>query len=199
MKHSILLTLALLSMISLHAQYQDEEAIKPVVYRNQMLIAPFYFFDETLMFSYERIFPSNGALRITPSVTLSNVENDTRLSREGFGLDMGYKAFIVDKSKRSTVFNVYIGPYVMYKHVSNSRRDFASPSSIKKETMNVLSGGFDAGIKLTVGRFVLDFTLGGGIRYPQLENPETVSVTSYFDDEYKGIVPRINLFVGVTL
>ena len=95
MKRIILTVLVFPYVISLLAQSQIEESLKSKVWRNQILVAPFYFFDNTFMVSYERIFPANGALRITPSITLSNIDQE----REGIGLDLGYKAFIVDKSR----------------------------------------------------------------------------------------------------
>ena len=207
MKHFILTALLCFAgVLCLQAQSQPEEQPKLNVYRNQILIAPFYFFDNTFMISYERVFPSNGALRITPSITLSNINSSSYSyttpkyeSREGVGLDLGYKAIVLDKSKKAATFNVYIGPYAMYKHVNNSKFDEAT-QAYRADQYDILGLGIDSGLKLIFGgRFVLDVTLGGGVRYPLFDSNDKRVVTDTFDDEFKGVIPRINLFLGVTL
>jgi hypothetical protein len=195
MKRAILITVlvCLANAVAIQAQTESnfQKTSETGVFNNQLLFAPFYFFDQTLMVSYERIFQGNGALRITPSFTLSNADRFNYGNREGFGLDLGYKAFLITNQKnRMTLFNVYLGPYIMYRNIKNPR--------IQPEAFNVLGGGIDTGIKFTFGhRFVLDITVGGGIRNPSIKGG--FSSDGIFDDAFKGIAPRINLFLGATL
>ena len=186
MKRIIFSALVLMSIIGLQAQTIDSQ--KPNIYRSQLLIAPFYFFDATFMMSYEYLITDNGALRITPSITLEDGY------REGFGIDLGYKAFLLRKSR---IVNVYVGPYAYYNYLKstdwNYYYDYNSGyghDEIEINYNNILGLGVDTGVKFTFGRFVLDLTLGGGIRYPLNDNLSSPS---------KSIVPRINLMFGVTL
>lgn len=192
MKRTILTALALLGLISLQAQ--NLKLPQSTTYRNQILVSPPYLIENTFMVSYERIFPTKGALRITPSVTLSNVENDIwDEQREGAKIDIGYKAFLIEKGE-VVKFNLYLGPYVMYKYLMSSV-GIADSEGYSSKEYNIFGAGVDAGIKLTVARFVMDFTLGGGVRYPLDTHGETA--TSIFSDNYKGIVPRANLSLGI--
>jgi hypothetical protein len=193
MKRIIFSALVLMSIIGLQAQTIDSP--KSNFQRSQLLIAPFYFFDATFMVSYEHPIAKNGALRITPSITLS--EDDYNDSREGFGIDLGYKAFLL---RNSRIVNVYVGPYAYYKSIKHTYREYSyyyddygyyNYSDYEKISYNnnVFGLGIDTGVKCIFGRFVLDLTLGGGIKYP----------TNSESNEYKGIAPRANLMFGVTL
>lgn len=211
MKRILLTVIASLAIVGAWAQSSQTEK----VYNNQLLIAPFYLLDETFMLSYERIFTDNGALRITPSVTLSNVNNGLfdindsyRKNREGFGIELAYKALLFPTDR---VFNVHFGPYVLYRYVKNTYESYTSDLSyssylnpnptIKTERFNVMGAGIDTGIKLTMGRFILDFTVGGGLRYPANNSDFEIdnSASDIFDDNFKGIAPRVNFFLGVAL
>jgi len=181
-------------------QAQTIEQPKSNFQRSQLLIAPFYFFDATFMMSYEHPIARSGALRITPSITLSNDDYD---NREGFGIDLGYKAFLLGKSR---VINVYVGPYAYYKHIKSIERSayyYDSYYDYRYEYIttyhNIVALGVDTGVKCIFGRFVIDFTFGGGIRYPiDAKNiyDDYVDIYSY---NYKGIAPRANLMFGITL
>jgi len=203
MKRIIFTTLVLMAMLSLNAQTTETIETPQKIYRNQLLIAPFYFFDATYMMSYEYLISTNGALRITPSVTLSNVDKESSLfnsyrNKEGYGIDLGYKIFLLRKGDGKV--NVYIGPYAMYKYVKfiYSKEDHTYDFVKNKiDDYNVFGLGVDAGIKFIFGHFVLDLTVGGGIRYPQFENDDNYTASSIFDDYYKGITPRANLMLGV--
>jgi len=199
MKRIIFVTIALMGVMSLQAQSVDWQ--KPNIRRNHLLFSPFYLFDATFMMSYEYLFPYKGALRLTPSITLSNSLNNTYYSglksREGFGLDAGYKIFLSEKPR--TIFNPYIGPFLMYKYVRHTRTDdviIVPVQPVYNDVYHVFGAGVEGGVKLVFGRFTLDATVGRGVRY---HNDQNSIATDVFDDVYKGIIPRINLFVGVAL
>ena len=194
MKRTIFTALILIGMISVQAQ--NVETTRQNFHQNQFLFSPFHFFDGTFMLSYERMMPNgNAALRITPSITLSNVQQfgwwgdeDRRIGRQGFGLDVGYKFFLLNNPRR---FNFYVGPYAMFRQINNRFR------YLPTERIDVLGMGVDAGMKMTFGRFVMDFTLGGGLRYAMFEGSENHSTPDIFDDKYRGIMPRANFVLGI--
>lgn len=201
MKRIILFTVfALVGIVSLQAQSTEPEPAK--VYKNQLLIAPFHLFDATFMLSYERLFPLNNTnteLRITPSVMLSNIDQDDysfwgeeepSYNREGFGIDVGYKIFLFDSSRK---INIYAGPYALYKYIRHNYTE--EPDG----TINAIGFGVDTGVQICFGRFVMDATLGGGMRYPMFDGSDTYSAESIFDDRYKGITPRVNFVLGLML
>ena len=183
MKRIIITTvLVLVGIIGLQAQTVDSH--KSNFQRSQLLFAPFYLFDATFMMSYEYLLTDNSALRITPSITF--IDDDD--SYKGFGIDLGYKAFLLGNSRW---INVYVGPYAYYKYIKSAKR-LIYPYYIHEYDVidNILGLGIDTGVKFTFGRFVLDFTFGGGIRYPLNDNRSSPS---------KSIVPRANLMFGITL
>ena len=174
---SIITLLALVGTFGLQAQSSDLP--RSGFQRSQLLFSPVYLFDATFMMSYEQPLSRSGALRITPSITLEDNGYD---SREGFGIDLGYKVFLL---RNSRVINFYVGPYAYYNHLKST----GSYNYNRLYYRDTLGFGIDTGVKCIFGRFVIDFTLGGGIKYPLNAN----------SNEYKGIAPRANLMFGVTL
>ena len=163
------------------------------------MMNPFYFFDGTFMLTYERLFPT-GSLRITPSITLQNVNNGNFDQREGWGLDFGYK-FFLSPPKR---VNLYMGPYALYRKLSVGGNHYIDDNGYagyryRTDVYDILGLGVDAGIKFIIGgRIVIDLSLGGGVRYPYL-NGKTFNSTAndIFDVDYKGVVPRGNFSIGI--
>ena len=166
---------------------------------NHMLFSPLYFFDGTFMLTYERLFAS-GSLRITPSIKLQNLTDQDYSQREGWGLDMGYKFFF---TKRLYPANFYMGPYALYKNIRvkvpyDYDPMFGSTPRFQTDTYNIMSFGVDSGIKFIFGRFTMDISFGGGIRYAYVDGYTYKSSRSeWFDIDYKGIVPRGNISFGV--
>jgi len=163
-----------------------------------MLFSPFYFFDGTFMLSYERLF-SSGALRITPSIKLQNLSDEHYSQREGWGIDLGYKFFLNNRPGKS---NFYLGPYALYKNTKVKESyiydDDFSFKRTRIDTYNVIGLGVDTGIKFIFGRFTMDISLGGGIRYAYMDGYTFNSTKSeWFDVDYKGIVPRGNFSFGI--
>ena len=196
MKSIVLTVLILVGIIGLQAQ--TVESSQPKVYHNQLLIAPFYLFDGTYMLSYEFIFLKSGTFRITPSVTYSNTTNNTAPynyseRRNGYGIDLGYKAFLI---RNSRVVNVYAGPYTYLKYINSNESTFTYEHSMYEGYSyqnNILGFGVDTGVKCTLGHFVIDLTLGGGTRYP-------ISILTIYRntyEKYKGLELRANLMLGI--
>ena len=198
------ITLAIVASLfasSLFAQTYYQERRNPVVnHPNHILFSPFYFFDGTFMLTYERLFPT-GALRITPSIKLQNLSDQEYTQKEGWGLDAGYKFFFTSRPRAA---NFYMGPYGLYKNIkAKAPVPYESFSSSRTryyntDTYRIVSFGVDAGVKFIFGRFTMDLSFGGGIRYVYL-NGETFenSEVEWYDIDYKGIVPRGNFSLGI--
>lgn len=189
---------------SLFAQtrYSERMAL-PISNSNHVLFSPFYFLDGTFMLTYERLF-SSGALRITPSIKLQNIDDQHYSQREGWGLDFGYKFILTNRPRK---VNFYLGPYALYKNIkvkspvylsSSSYYPLMEPTTYAKKTYNILGMGVDSGVKFIFGRFVMDISFGGGIRYAYIDGYSYAnSGAEWFDIDYKGIVPRGNISFGV--
>ena len=168
---------------------------------NHFMMSPFYFLDGTFMLTYERLFQT-GSLRITPSVTLQNLSNHKLIEghdqREGWSLDAGYKFFLTSRPYK---VNFYMGPYGLFRSLSSyyQTHDYENGTyRDNTDTYHIVSFGIDGGIKCIFGRFVMDVSLGGGVRYPYLNGaPFKGSASNVFDVQYKGIVPRGNFSLGV--
>ena len=206
MKCKILLTIVVsLVMGSLFAQTHYPEKKSVTIYNpNHILFSPLYFFDGTFMITYERLF-SSGSLRITPSIKLQNLDDQRYTQKEGFGLDLGYKFFFTNRPYRA---NFYLGPYALYKNIkaksptypyySSSFYPSTESTTYIINTYNIIGMGVDTGIKFILGRFTMDISLGGGIRYAYLDgNTFESSGIEWYDIDYKGIVPRGNFSIGI--
>jgi hypothetical protein len=198
-KHIVLIVaIAILSVMGLQVQAQQDTPVSAEKL-NRLLISPFSIFDGTLALSYERLLPFGDALRITPIVILSNgfLRGGTR---SGVGIDVGYKL-----QSLAGLPNVYVAPYFMYKQLERAvvHADdivFGASTSIPltSSTITVYGVGVDAGVNYIIGWFITDFTLGFGMRYPVLSNKRFESLARFqSNDDYKGIMPRIKITIGL--
>jgi len=197
MKVKILLTVVASLLVGfLFAQTDNaEKKVGVLNHPNHILFSPLYFFNGTFMLTYERLFPS-GSLRISPSVKLQHIDDYRFTQKEGLGIDLGYKFFL---TKRPFRVNFYLGPYALYKSVK-VKKAVDKHSSIKTyntDIYDVVGLGVDTGVKFIFGRFTMDVMAGGGIRYAYLNGRSfDSSYALWYDVDYKGIVPRINLSLG---
>jgi len=178
-----------------HAEKRFSTVEKP----NHLLFSPLYFFDGTFMLTYERLFPS-GAIRITPSIKLQNLSDDSYSQREGWGLDAGYKFFLTNGLRKA---NFYMGPYTLFKNINvknaiTYHEIDGKVTQYQTDRYNIVGFGVDTGIKFIFGRFTMDISLGGGIRYAYIEGyTYKNSGSEWYDIDYKGIIPRGNFSFGV--
>ena len=199
MKKKILLTLACILFVGqIFAQTRYfERRNPPIPNPNHFLFSPLYFFDGTFMLSYERLF-SSGSLRITPSIRLQNIDDQRYTQREGWGMDIGYKFFFTGRPRHT---NFYLGPYTLFKNIKEKSPSYSSsytPSNYIVDNYNIIGIGVDTGIKFIFGRFTMDISLGGGIRYAYLDGYSFEnSGVEWWEIDYKGIVPRGNFSIGV--
>jgi len=199
MKTKITLAIvASLFVATLAAQTHGAEKRSSTIHNpNHLLFSPFYFFDGTFMITYERLFAS-GSLRVSPSIKLQNLSDEFYSQREGWGLDVGYKLFL---NPRPHKVNFYMGPYALYKNINVKELTPSFESLFKQyqtNTYNILGLGVDTGVKFIFGRFTMDISLGGGIRYAYIDGYTFKnSESTWFDEAYKGIVPRGNLSFGI--
>ncbi|MCL2727564.1 MAG: DUF3575 domain-containing protein [Bacteroidales bacterium] len=199
MKSKITLAIvASLFMGTLAAQTSNAENQLSTNYKpNHLLFSPFYFVDGTFMLTYERIFASSS-LRVTPSIKLQNLSDEFYTQREGWGIDVGYKFFLTQRPKRG-IF--YLGPYALYKNINVKESGKSLESSFVQDisdTYNIMGLGVDTGVKFIFGRFTMDISIGGGIRYAFIDGYTFKnSGSDWYDVDYKGIVPRGNLSVGI--
>ncbi|MDR2963631.1 MAG: hypothetical protein LBU90_08405 [Bacteroidales bacterium] len=207
-KNSAIFTLLIfLCAINAHAQSSESKT-----YNNLFQFSPFHFFASTFYLSYERAFPElNSALRISPFITVKQKSSGyyygygetfyydySPVRKEVYALEVAYKWFTFENPRK---FNIFLSPYAQYKYISrqgnadiyNEIGEFVSDGNTIN---NVIGFGIDSGLRFAFGRFVMDFTLGGGMRLP-LNETDYIS-SDMFSDTYRGVVPRGNFLLGMT-
>ena len=186
--------------------------------RNAIKISPVEFGKAEFQISYERYFGDrSSSITISPSFILK--ENNYE-SKEGFQIGGQYRIFLshVRSDSRSVFLGLHnIGLYTgLYAHYLDYTEDYKfnwwdnSTSTehngdfTKKVT--AIEGGAIIGVQIDITkRILLDFFVGGGIRYTDYTDskdgvvPDNYYYEEYgvFDIEYQGVKPRIGFQLGV--
>lgn len=187
-------------------------------YKNALKISPVEFGKAEFQVAYERYFGDRStSLTIMPSITLKENNNETI---EGFQIGAQYRIFLSHlRSDEKRVFlglhniGLYTGVYSQYQDYKNTYNfswwDMDTSSEMNGEftkDLTSIEGGAIIGVQVDITqRILLDFYVGGGVRYTDLtDSKEGVVDENYFyeeygvfDPEYKGVKPRIGFQLGV--
>lgn len=186
--------------------------------KNAIKISPVEFGKAEFQIAYERYFGDrSSSFTISPSFILK--ENNFE-SIEGFQIGGQYRVFLTHlRSDSKSVFlgfhniGLYTGLYAQYQDYKNDykftwwdmmtnveqNRDFT-------KKVSAIEGGAIIGVQIDITkRILLDFYVGGGIRYTDFtDSKDGVVEENYyyeeygvFDPEYKGVKPRIGFQLGV--
>lgn len=186
--------------------------------KNALKISPIEFGNAEFQLSYERYFGDrSSSIQIMPSFIL---EENGDESREGFQAMLQYRFFLshLNKDEGKTFwglqnFGFYAGAYGLYFYQNEDRLvywyDPMNPGdnydNFNKE-ITAGEGGAIIGMQVDVTeRIIIDFYVGGGIRYTDIvdeyipnENTPYYEYYDVFDPEYKGVKPRLGLQIGIT-
>jgi len=186
--------------------------------RNALKISPVEFSKAEFQISYERYFGDrSSSLMISPSFILK--ENNVE-SIEGFQVEGQYRIYLSHlRSDNRNVFlgfhniGLYTGVYLRYMDYQedyqfmwyDNNLGIPYTDEFTKE-VTATEGGAIIGVQIDITkRILLDFFVGGGIRYTDfVDTKEPVVGQEYyyedygvFDPEYKGVKPRIGFQLGV--
>jgi hypothetical protein len=186
--------------------------------RNAIKISPVEFGKAEFQIAYERYFGDrSSSITISPSIILK--ENNYE-SKEGFQIGGQYRIFLSHiKSDSRRIFlgfhniGVYTGLYAQYQDYKEDYKsnwwDMATDMQSNGEFTKKISateGGAIIGVQIDITkRILIDFFVGGGVRYSDITDSKDGVVDenqyyedySVFDPEYKGVKPKIGFQLGV--
>lgn len=211
MKKNILIIL--LSLITLSTYAQDTHFEN----KNSLKISVFEFGRAEFQCTYEHYFGNrSSSISIMPSIILT--ENREEYTK-GFQIMGQYRIYLSHlRSDEQHVFlgmhniGFYTGAYGLIRdqkedysfgYWDNSKNEYVN--DIYSKTVLAYEGGVIIGIQIDItSRIVLDYYMGGGVRYTDntdtFEDPgDDIYIDSYgvFDQEYQGVKPRFGLQVGI--
>ena len=214
MRKVILMFLSIFLVLGFtHAQESNDHFSK----KNAIKINPVAFGNANFQMTYERFLGERtSSIMIAPSVTLLESNEESKSGWEVMGQYRFYLTHL-RKDKQEMFLNVhnygfYTGVYGLY---SNYKEDFIRGywdeqnnlyvNEEYNKVVNAFEGGALIGIQIDVTkRILVDFYIGGGIRQAEISDTYLESITtpeyydSYgiFDQEYKGVKPKIGLLIG---
>jgi len=185
--------------------------------KNALKISPVEFGRAEFQMSYERYFGDRtSSLVISPSIILkeSSVE-----SKEGFKIEGQYRFYLSHiREDQGDVFlgfhniGIYTGVYASYMDYTEDYQYFGYDPDNQQSFMLDLTktatageGGAIIGLQIDItSRILLDFFVGGGIRYSDvfdeqstLDKDQFFNDPGVFDPEYQGVKPRIGFQLGI--
>lgn len=186
--------------------------------KNAIKISPVEFGQAEFEMAYERYFGDRStSITISPSVMLKENNSETI---EGFQIMGQYRIFLSHlRSDEGSVLlgfhniGLYTGLYAQYQDYKedykyswwNMETNEQFESEFTKE-VTAMEGGAIIGVQVDITkRILVDFYVGGGIRYTDFtDSKEGVVDDMYyyeeygvFDPEYKGVKPRIGFQLGI--
>lgn len=189
-----------------------------VIYnQNAIKISPFEFGRAEFQLHYERYFNNRkSSITVAPSIFLRDNANE---KANGWQLMSQYRFYLTHYNGEADriflgLYNVgfYTGLYGLYLDYSE---DFVSgqydpiSSEYIMSTYNKTVNSFEAGPLLGVQiditkRILIDFFVGGGIRWSDYTNSYTDEIENYgsfgvFDTEYTGVKPKLGFTIGITI
>ena len=210
------LLLVFISIFFLYNSYAQNDI--PVVYKeNAIKISPFEFGRAEFQLSYERYFNNRkSSISIVPSIFLRDNEAE---KASGWQLMSQYRFYLTHYNGEADriflgLYNVgfYTGIYGLYLDYSEDFvQGYYDPltSEYEMQTYNKTVNSFEAGPLLGVQiditkRILIDFFVGGGIRWSDYTNSYTDEIENYgsfgvFDAEYTGVKPKLGFAIGITL
>ena len=184
---------------------------------NAIKISPVEFGNAQFEMAYERYFGDrSSSLVLLPSIFL---KDDVRESKEGYQLGAQYRVYLSHvRSDEKSVFlgfhniGLYAGVYAQYLDYTedyqfswwDNEKNESITLEMRKDVKSTEGGAF-LGLQLDVTKKILiDFYIGGGVRYSDFTDTKTELVdpnnyfedVSVFDPEYKGVKPKFGLQLG---
>ena len=187
-------------------------------YNNAVKISPVELGNAEFQMSYEKYFGERtSSIMISPSFIL---KEEGQESKKGWQIMGQYRFYLthIRKDQQSTFLGLHnVGFYTgLYGQYLDYDEDYISGywdektqlyiTDIFDKKINAYEGGAIIGMQIDVTpRIILDFYIGGGIRYTEIEDNRTdpnnydyYESYSVFDVEYKGVKPRIGFQIGIS-
>lgn len=208
MKNFLMVCAFLISAWSLSVDAQNTQ------YKNVIKISPVQFANSTFELNYERYFnDKKQSVVLSPALLLR--ENGAE-SLVGFKALVQHRFYFTHLHKGTNntwgMSNVafYGGSYVQFLNAkedywgSYNDGDYNYYTEIFEKDISSIEGGVLLGMQVDIiPRLVLDFYLGGGIKYAEVEdtlepflNDGYSNSYGVLDKEYTGVVPRASIQFG---
>lgn len=211
MKKMIYLVILMFSIQGLAAQNNTFEK------NNVLKISPIEFGRAEFKLSYERYFNNRqSSILISPTLILKGDDEDARVGWRAMAQYRYYLSHlnVSNENEFLGIYNLgfYAGLYGLYldyqDKYSISTYDNETGMNIiyeNERNINAQEGGAIVGLQMDLTqRFVIDFYVGGGIRFSAVQNSVVIENDYYspsrggiFPYEYNGVKPTFGLMVGL--
>lgn len=214
MKKTIISLVFIVLVIS-KVEAQKEHHVDYIL--NALKINPIVFGRAEFNLSYERYFSNRkSSITISPSIYLK--ENISQ-SINGWQIASQYRFYLTHFNKQNRrVFlgmenlGFYSGVYALTQdYAEDFQRGYWDPQTNEytmrdfRKEVTAYEGGALIGIQIDITkRIVMDFNVGGGVRYSDYINtyeqssPDYLEDYSVFDPEYQGVKPKVEFLLGMT-
>lgn len=189
------------------------QEIKEYKYTRALKLSPFEFGKSQFQLAYEHYFGNRSkSVVLLPSFIL---ERSSEKNSSGVELGAQYRIYLSHSGGGRLFHNIgfYTGGYGVGLKLSEDYNWLQYPvgggnptSQILRNEVSSVEGGVLLGIQIDITeRFILDFFVGGGVRYSDVNDQRATSTDNYynyygvFDREYTGIKPRVGFQLGITL
>jgi len=185
--------------------------------RNSIRTSPFEFGKAEFQLGYEYYWPDRkSSIIILPSIVLKDSPQEVK---EGLMLETQYRFYIshLRSDERHVLLGFHnigfytgiYGRYTNYKEEYDytwwNNQDQTSTTQRFEKKVTAGEGGILIGFQMDITkRILIDFFIGGGIRYPRNIDTKTDIISpgdyynevSVFDMDYKGVKPKVGFQLG---
>lgn len=197
---------------------QESTILDQEEYKTRLKVSPIQFGQSYFEFTYERMIDQGRkSFSISPMIMLKRNSSE---EFQGIQLELQYRIYLKQLNKEThntwifSDLDLYSGFYINGLTYNEDYQagyyDVEQDLFVEEQFNKTIKGaetGVFVGLQLGISkRIVVDFTVGGGVRYTdvmdEFENVPAEYNYNYYDVwdiEYLGVKPRLNLQVGITL
>lgn len=187
----------LLCLFTIAVSAQDNKD-KGENYKSIIKFSPLQFIFNTFQLGWEIKDVKSSSIQFNLGVCY--LDNDTKY-KEGYIGEFQYRMYVLknETSTANTMHNLYLGPYLNYKHYIIDQKYYSynyngTYTYTNHDVFNAYNFGVLAGINSIIAkRFHIDFYFGGGLR----TSDSNANADNIMEEGYKGIAPRFGFDLGV--
>jgi len=212
MKTKLAVLFFFISSLTLYAQ----EDFLSTGYNSAIKITPATFAKSEFQLTYEKYFNNRKfSISLIPSIILKDNNDESKEGWQGMSQLRFYLSHLNKENGRTFLgmqnYGFYTGVYGLYMDQTEEfLRYYYIPETEQnvsgefKKEISAIEGGALIGVQVDITkRILIDFYIGGGIRYSSVKDTfvesgleEYRESYNVFDPEYKGVKPTAGLLIG---
>lgn len=202
MKNKQVSALLLLLLLAVSSNAQEKNAPG----RNNFYMAPLQMIVNTFEVGYERENTKGNGFLTSAN---AHFKKDNSRNELGFGIEFQYRISLYQKTRENGKTSGYFSPFLQgsyfdryeryyYPYGQDDLGYYIGPYPRQHNTIISMGAGTVFGLKLSLQRFLMDFYLGGGFKYPVSTNGSSDRYSDFvFDPNYAGVYPKAGIRFGI--